>query len=75
MAWHAKRASGIGLKIGAFYGWHGAGCWERVFDMLTSDEIEELDERDADEPVGKDGDALPDDELELPPALIGVPFN
>lgn len=43
--------------------------------MPQVDEIEELDERDTDEPVQADAEASLVDELELPPELIGVPFN
>jgi hypothetical protein len=40
------------------------------------EEIEELDERDADEPLQEDPDeSLLVDEFELPLELIGVPFN
>lgn len=45
--------------------------------MLPTDEIEELDEQDADEALQAeaDADALLNGELELPLELIGVPFN
>ena len=43
--------------------------------MQPSDEIEELDERDADEPLQDEAEALAGSESELPLELIGVPFN
>lgn len=43
--------------------------------MQPSDEIEELDEGDADEPLQEEADALLRDETQLPLELIGVPFN
>jgi hypothetical protein len=43
--------------------------------MLICEELEELDEVDADEPVQAEADALRSGELELPLELIGVPFN
>jgi hypothetical protein len=49
--------------------------WETLFEMLSTDDIEELDERDTDEPLQDEAEALLDDEVELPLELIGVPFN
>jgi hypothetical protein len=43
--------------------------------VRPSDEIEELDDQDADEPMQGEAQALLGDELELPLELIGVPFN
>jgi hypothetical protein len=43
--------------------------------MPPTEEIEELDERDADEPVHEEAQALLRNEIELPLELIGVPFN
>lgn len=43
--------------------------------MPPDDENEDLDERDADEPLQEEAEALLVDATELPPELIGVPFN
>lgn len=43
--------------------------------MLPIEESDELDERDLDEPLQEEADSLVLDEIELPPELIGVPFN
>lgn len=46
--------------------------------VVPNQEIEEPDDQDADDPVQKDAEAFPNEELEefeLPLELIGVPFN
>jgi hypothetical protein len=43
--------------------------------MQPSDEIVELDERDADDPMTDEAEALLGGELDVPLELIGVPFN
>jgi hypothetical protein len=48
---------------------------ERLMTMTLPDEIDELDEQDADEPLTDEADALLSAELELPLELLGVPFN
>jgi hypothetical protein len=43
--------------------------------MLPIEEIAELDERDADEPLQDEAETLVRDELEVPSEPIGVPYN
>ena len=43
--------------------------------MLQTDEIDEIDEQDADEPLRSEAEALLEGDIELPLELIGVPFN
>ena len=49
--------------------------WGRSRSVLPIDETEEIDERDADEPLAAEAEAQLVDEVELPLELIGVPFN
>ena len=43
--------------------------------VLQTDEIDALDEREVDEPLEDEVEAILGDELELPVELIGVPFS
>lgn len=43
--------------------------------LHMTDDIDEIDEQDADEPLQEEAEAVGVEEVDLPLELIGVPFN